>query len=222
MIQRDYLVRQVQQLTQMLVRLVFRKRERRYDEALRDIQKAGELFLGLDVHAVQVLTPESVRQALRVRTADDAALTGLVAELLCHQGDCFAETGRPADAHASYQLALHLYLDAFTAAPDVRPAGLLGRIDDLLDTLEPFDLPPETARLLFRYFDATRRYARAEDLLFHLADTQPSRALYDEGIAFFERLLHTSYRYLHAGNLPYEEVREGLTAFREKFPALPS
>ena len=59
----------------------------------------------------------------------------------------------------------------------------------------------------------------AEDLLFHLADHHPTPALFAEGVAFFERLLGKSYRYLKAGNLPYEEVKEGLAAFRQKIEA---
>ena len=54
----------------------------------------------------------------------------------------------------------------------------------------------------------------------HLADEQPTAKLYDEGVAFFDRLLNTSYRYLKAGNLPYEEVKEGLAAFQEKMASV--
>ncbi len=217
MFQKDYIMRLVQQLSQALTRILFQKDSKQYQQALEEIQKSGQLFLGLDLNAIGAFSYEDLHDALRIRNAQDAEHVSLVAELLRHQGDCFAFEGQPEAAHQSYALALTLYLDLGTAAnPGPQLADLPARIDLLLYSLDPLALDAAVRLKLFRYFDAAGRYAEAEDLLFHLADEQPSPALYDEGLAFFDRLLHTSYRHLKAGNLPYEEVKEGLAAFREK------
>ncbi len=213
--QEDFILRQIRQLTQILAQVLFRKKNEQYQQALEDIRQAGQLFLGLDLHAIEVLTYEALQEALRVRHAQDAEHVALVAELLHHQGDCFAREGHAEAARQSYGLALHGYLDLFGA-----DAQLPNAIDALLEALDPpLDLPPDTQRLLFRYLDATGRYARAEDALFRLADDAPTDDLLAEGVAFFERLLRVPYRRLKAGNLPYEEVKEGLAAFRKKCDA---
>lgn len=209
-------MRQIQQLTQALMQILFRKENKQYAEALEDIQRSGELFLGLDLHAVEALSYEQLQEALRVNNAREAQYTSLVAELLHHQGDCFLFEGLPEAARRSYSLALDLYLDLFVSPKGPRLADLPERIDQLLETLNPLTLDPATQWMLFRYFDAMGRYADAENILFYLADEHPTDELFTEGLAFFERLLRKSHRYLTAGNLPYAEVKDGLAAFRQK------
>ena len=216
MFQKDYVMRLVQQLSQALTQILFRKDSKQYQEALEDIQQAGQLFLGLDLNAVQAFSYEDLQAALHVKNAQDAEHVSLVAELLRHQGDCFVLEGEPESARRSYAFALTLYLDLGTGGTGPQLADLSDRIDFLVDQLDPLTLAPDVQVKLFRYLAAAGRYADAEDLLFHLADEHPTPALYTEGLAFFERLLRTSCRHLKAGNLPYEEVKEGLAAFREK------
>ena len=216
MIEKDYIMRIVQQMTQVLAQVLFRKNSGQYQEALGEIQHAGRLFLGLDLNAVEVIGYEDLQRALRVKKAHDAEHVSILAELLRHQGDCFDFEGDPAAARRSYTLALDLYLDLATSDQRFHLADLAARIDLLLDHLDPLSLDADTQLKLFRYLDTAGRYAAAEDLLFRLADEHPTPQLYDEGIAFFDRLLKKSYRYLKAGNLPYEEVKEGRAAFRQK------
>ena len=220
MIQKDYIMRIVQQMTQVLAQVIFRKSSGQYQEALEEVGKAGKLFLGLDLNAVEVIGYDALKRALRVKKATDAEHVSLVAELLRHQGDCFDFEGDLAAARRSYTLALDLYLDLGTSDQRFQLADLSARVDLLLDHLDSLSLDAETQLKLFRYLDTAGRYAAAEDVLFRLADEHPTPHLYDEGIAFFDRLLKTSYRYLKAGNLPYEEVKEGLAAFQQKMASV--
>ena len=222
MFREDYIMRMIRQLSQALTRVLFQKDSKQYQDALEEIQHTGKLFLGLDFRAIHTITYEDLQEALRAKNAQDAEHVSLIAELLRHQGDCFAFERHPEAARQSYILALDLYLDLFTARPTAQLADLTARIDLLLDHLDPLALDADMQRALFHFFDAEGRYAEAEDLLFHLADEHPTPELYAEGVAFFERLLGKSYRYLKAGNLPYEEVKEGWAAFREKMDAAAS
>jgi hypothetical protein len=218
MIREDYLMRHLRQFTEILAQVLLRKKNGAYEQALEDIQLSGQNLLAIDLHAIEAITYKGLQDALRVHKITDAPSTALVAELLLHQGDCFAETGRSEAAAQSRTLALHLYLDLYTSGKWENAADHLPTIDALLDHFpDPFVLDPDTQHLLFRYLDATGRYARAEDVLFHLAATHPSRKLYNDGYDFFQRLLRTPYRRLMAGNLPYEEVKQGFETFRERF-----
>jgi len=214
----DYIVRLVRQLSQALARILFQKDSKQYQDALEEIQRTGKLFFGLDLSAIHTITYEELQEALRVKNAQDAEHVSLMAELLRHQGDCFAFERHPEMARRSYTLALDLYLDLFASDQGAQLADLTARIDYLLEYLDPLALDAETQRTLFRYLDAVGHYADAEDLLFLLADQHPTPALFAEGVAFFERLLRKSHRYLKAGNLPYKEVKEGWSAFRQKMP----
>ncbi len=219
MFREDYIMRLVRQLSQALTQILFQKDNKQYQDALEEIQRTGKLFFGLDLSAIHTITYEDLQEALRAKNAQDVEHVSLVAELLRHQGECFDFERHPEAARQSYTLALDLYLDLFASLQNTQLADLTARIDLLLEHLDPLTLDAETQRALFRYFDAVGRYGDAEDVLFHLADEQPTPELYAEGMAFFERLLGKSYRYLKAGNLPYEEVKEGLAAFRQKMEA---
>ena len=219
MLHRDHLVRQINRLTQVLAQVIFRKQQGQHEKALDDIRRTGELFLGLDLQASRMLTSEALQEALRVHDADDAEQTALIAELLYHQGDCFAVQGLADQAEASFRLALHLYLDLFASRQTTAPADLTERLDTLLRAIDLFTLPSDTLLTVFLYLDETGKFARAEDILFHLADTAPSPALFETGMAFFKRLLkETPYRRLEAGGLPYQEAVDGLNAFKQKWP----
>ncbi|HMB91990.1 MAG TPA: DUF6483 family protein [Rhodothermales bacterium] len=223
MIREDYLMRHLRQFTQILAQVLLRKKNGAYEQALEDIQLTGQNLLEIDLHAIEAITYEGLQNALRVHKITDAPSTALVAELLLHQGDCFAEIGQTEAATQSRTLALHLYLDLYTSGKWENATDHLPTIDALLNHFpDPFVLDPDTQHLLFRYLDATGHYARAEDVLFHLAAARPNRTLYNEGYDFFQRLLRTPYRRLKAGNLPYEEVREGFETFKEQFSSTAS
>ena len=215
----DYIMRQIRQLSQALTKLLFLKDSKQYQDALDEIQHTGKLFFGLDLNAIHTITYEELQEALRAKNAQDVEHVSLLAELLRHQGECFDYELHPEAARQSYTLALDLYLDLFASGQNTQFADLTARIALLLEHLDPLTLDAETQGAVFRFFDAVGRYSDAEDLLFHLADEHPTPALFAEGMAFFERLLGKSYRYLKAGNLPYEEVKEGLAAFRQKVEA---
>ena len=219
MFREDFIMRQIRQLSQALTKLLFLKDSKQYQDALDEIQHTGKLFFGLDLNAIHTITHEELQEALRAKNAQDVEHVSLLAELLRHQGECFDYELHPEAARQSYTLALDLYLDLFASGQNTQFADLTARIDLLLEHLDPLTLDAETQGGVFRFFDTVGRYGDAEDLLFHLADHHPTPALFAEGVAFFERLLGKSYRYLKAGNLPYEEVKEGLAAFRQKVEA---
>lgn len=215
MMREDYIVRQLRQFFQVLAQAVFRKQEQQYDEALKDIQDAGQLFLGLDLGAIHRLSYDDLREALQVKNMDGVEHASVVAELLHVQGECFEFQQIPERARVSYQMAVRLYLDLATSDKGELPLDLIAKTDALLGRFDFRDLERETQHLLFRYLFDQGRFAESEDVLFVLAE-QPSRDLYAEGVDFYKRLMQTPYKKLQAGRLPWEEVKEGLAAFKQK------
>jgi len=107
-----------------------------------------------------------------------------------------ARTEDPAVVHAE----LH---EALAQAED--------RAEHLLTELETIDLPRDTILRLFRYRAATGRFAEAENALFDLVERDlANSAVIDEGRAFYRRLLDLEAEQLAAGELPRDEVNDGL------------
>jgi len=66
MIQRDYIVRQIQQFTQALARVLFRKEQHEFEEALAEIQTTGQLHLQLNLNNLRVVTHDDLVAALHM------------------------------------------------------------------------------------------------------------------------------------------------------------
>ena len=49
MIERDYLMRMIQMLAQVLARILFLKNKREYPESIAEIQKASKKILGIEI-----------------------------------------------------------------------------------------------------------------------------------------------------------------------------
>jgi len=215
MIERDYLMRIVHQLSQALTQVLFRKRAEEYDEALLELQRTGQLFLDLDPGVLHTVTYEDLYNALTERDLARVEAASLVAELFRQQGEIFARQGLPDAAAHSAHLALRLYLHLFVTHDELRTPDYVARIDGLLEEVDPYALPRDAQHALFQYYDALGRFAKAEDILFILACV-PEAALYEEGLAFYNRLRSTSYKRLQQGGLSFPEIVEGLEAFHRQ------
>ena len=212
MFQRDHIVRQLRQFSQVLAEVMFRKRNQEYDAALAEIQRAGEQFFGLDSGRFRALTSDDFLAALGGEASFNAEAAAFLAELLRLQGELLGLRGEAPGP--SFEQALLLYLDAFDHDPVFRSPDTLARIDAVLEQAGPLSAPALSR--LFPYFEAVGRYDRAEDTLFRLAE-RGDVDCYDDGLAFFERLRRLSFTKLRRGGLPLKEVEEGLRAFRRQF-----
>ncbi|NBC16041.1 MAG: hypothetical protein GVY18_01855 [Bacteroidetes bacterium] len=215
MFRQDVLMRQVQQLTQALAQVIFRVRQREFDEALQMIQQAGQEALGLDLTAAHTLHADDVAEALDVESDPGIEQAHLVAELLYWQGRSFEEQdadGLAELADRSYALALRTYLDTPPDALDLHHGEY---VDALRRRVDLTALPDDVQRTLVRYLEALGRFAAAEDVLFELAEA-PSPAVRDAGLAFYDRLLALPDDRLDAGGLPRAEVQEGRAAFQAR------
>ena len=217
MFQRDYIVRQLQQLTQVLARVLFRKENHQFEEALAEIQEAGQLHLQLNLDNLRVITYDDLVAALHLGDHFDTDTASYLAELLRQQGELHLLLHHaPEDAHLSFEHALHLYLDVFFEDARFRSPDFLARIDALLHQTETDAFSLDTQRRLFLFYETTGRFDKAEDTLFSMAE-HPNADCLAEGLAFFERLRKLPLAKLRRGGLPYKEVEEGRLAFRQLF-----
>jgi hypothetical protein len=109
-------------------------------------------------------------------------------------------------------MALTLYLETFSLFRHEALGQTENRAEHLLTELETIDLPRDTILRLFRYRAATGRFAEAENALFDLVERGlANSAVIDEGRAFYRRLLDLEDEQLAAGELPRDEVIDGMT-----------
>jgi hypothetical protein len=137
--------------------------------------------------------------------------TLLGATLLREAGDIAIATGRHDEGRAQYLKALHLLLEMRDESEASELPEFVPKVEMLVAALDAAPLPLSTHALLMRHYEATGQFAKAEDALYAMLEVEPGNArLIEFGNAFYRRLLGQSDTALAAGNLPRNEVEEGL------------
>jgi hypothetical protein len=84
-------------------------------------------------------------------------------------------------------------------------------IKELVDELADYELPAHLQSHLFRYYEQTGFYDKAENTLYDLLQANMSSSqIHAQGRDFYQRLLAKSDEDLQAGNFSREEAYEGL------------
>ena len=217
MIRRDYILRMIEELSQILARTRQQIAARRFGEAREELDEVFEELTGADAEAVGKLSETELMAKL---TLDGPTLvlrekTLILIALLQEAGQLHIAQGRESEGQACWLKALNLLLTLKLQDADLEFPEFVPKIDFLRDELRDTTLPLETLAALWRHHERSGEYARAEDSLALLLEAEPQNtALQTEAQAFYERLLRQSDSALAAGNLPRDEVQAGLAQLR--------
>jgi len=210
MIRSDYIMRMIEQLSRVLVQIVFHKKNGEYELAVIQINTALKSLVGLDPEIIRTLPAEEIIRLLHIGDQLEAGKCLVIAKLLKERTEIL-QLSDPTNQSLSesYQKSLSLYLEAILSIPDFKETEYLQDVNELISLLEGSMLSQSVKFKLFRYYDWSGEYARADNLLFELIEVD-----YPEiktiGILFYRRLQKKSDADLVLGGLPRPEVEEGL------------
>jgi hypothetical protein len=195
-VQRDYLLRMIEQLGVFIAGLRGKRLAADWDAFDAELADGYARFSGLQPSLVHALSEDDLVTMLSARGAIDLDRWWGLGELLREEG-----------------LALELLEEA-----DEMPRQL--RVDDLealIDRLAGFDLSVTTRGLLIEYLVTTNRLDRAENVVsWSLDEEDPTGARHDEAEAFYRTILRYSDEALEAGGLSRAEVEAALEQLQEE------
>jgi hypothetical protein len=225
LVQRDYLMRIIEQFVEVLNHVLHLRRGGSLQEARLYIEQHIGRLVGIEPEDVATRSAAELTAEIRGRLSRHqqpqlvsdqlVVLAGLLHES-AHISD---EAGDQPRALEERLKALDLYVEVLTVdEPGCAPAE--AAVDVILEELP--DLPaPATMRKLVDVFEASGRFDEAEDWLFHLIDATPdNEKLLTDGIAYYERLLTLDDAALREGGLPADEALAGLADLLERQAAL--
>jgi hypothetical protein len=215
-IRRDYILRTIAELVQVLARVVSLKSRQEYEQALREIDRALRDLRDASGPAPNEVSLEDWIALCRKHEQTASGLMMAVADLLREQGDLLARQNNIAAGRRSDTLALGLFLEAVLSGETFVSVELLDKVDRLFEIVRESLQETHVWRRLVKYFEARGRYAMAEDALFAWRETGDAAAR-PEGTAFYNRLLSLSDAELENGDLPRGEVNQGLHEFLGSF-----
>lgn len=210
-VQRDYIMRIIEQLGQVIATVVGLRRSGYEDQALAAIVREAGQLLGVDLEALRSLNPADGLRALHaarltVAGASDCEWWIAITVLLEEATELHRLRGEEDDARHTEQLA-GLALDQIPV--DDESTATLNTLIAASDGAEP--LPTSLRTVIWLYHERAGAYAQAEDWLFDLLESgPPGDDLVRRGAAFYQRLDDLTDDELIRGGLPRAEVQEGL------------
>lgn len=222
MVQRDYILRLIEQFGQFWAALVRLRRDGQHRDALALIDQGLRQFLGLDTGAIDALSADELIGLIglgysprlgRGWLIDRLTVFGLLLREEGEARDALGDRERGDDrALKALQVCLAALVEGIGTAP-----GAAEAIEPLVARLAGHPLPPLTVDQLWQHYERAGLFAKAEDWLFALLDDdQAPDDLVARGLAFYERLGARDDRELLLGDLPREEVAAGAAELRAR------
>ena len=208
MINRDYILRMIEQLARFLSGALLLKDSKKYSESIAEVKKAGKMFLGLNPEAMDALSDKDLIRLWRVAQDLDAEKCALAAQIFKAEGEIYEDQDEQQKAVASYFKSLSLLTETINFLKEKIPSELIASVDFLAERLDVALLPVSLQQKLFTTYGTIGRFAKAEDLLFEMIEEDPAFA--HEGKQFYEQLLKRSDEELEKGSLSRAEVLESL------------
>jgi len=210
MIQKDYIMRMIEQLSGVLIKILFNKQTKDYVQAFFEINSAYKNLLGLDPEYIKALSEDEIVGMLTSNGSIDAEKSIIIAELLREEAEIIElENGLNNTVFDMFHKSFYLYIEAIKCNSIYKQNEYLKKIDKIVEKMKEYELPGHIQFRLFQYYEIIGCFGKAEDILYELIDSKYPNILF-EGKSFYWRLLNKSDKELIAGNLPRNEVNEGL------------
>lgn len=208
MLRRDYLVRMIEEMTEMIGKIFNLKQQRKTIEALWELDEWYQRQFRLNSSLLRSLSAIDIVELFRSGGILEGDQLQSLARMLREEGDVYLISGELDEGIIRHMKALHLYLAALLNGADRKLWNIDGEIRELLGLLQGYRLPNDTERLLLQYEEEQGRFDLAENALFRLLKSGGLTKI--EATTFYERLLEYDASMLEQGGLPLVEVREGL------------
>jgi hypothetical protein len=147
---RDYILRIIDEVDELLSRVIFQRSKNRPEDAMQSVVQAGERLFGLDANQLFQFTPE--QQFVILTEHESPEIAGqkvlLFAALNAEAGKIYTTMGNPRMARSCLINALRFTLKAQASFPTENPPGYAPKVPDLLDALKDAPLDADTAALL--------------------------------------------------------------------------
>lgn len=157
MTQKDYILRIAENVGRALAQIIYDREIHDYQGALSLIDELFKQTVGAGSGFMHAVSDETVLAMLTLLGILNLEKALLVATLLKAEGDIYEDQGDPDAAYDSYLKALNLFLEIVLRDDHLHDLRCSPEVEYLLSKLEAYDLPLDTRRLLFQYYEQNGR-----------------------------------------------------------------
>ncbi|MDP4179304.1 MAG: DUF6483 family protein [Bacillota bacterium] len=217
MIKNDYILKIIEAIGDFLKRIVELLSKEEFIDAENEMNETMQRLSGLSADTVEVLSYEQLISLMKLdwETGNNKCL--VIGIILTKKGDKAALMNDTDKSCNYYFKALNILINTFDTDVDERLTKYFSFIDYLIDKLEEYEFSLELDEKILKYYEYISRYDKAEDLLFDMLEKNNwDQSLVISGVQFYERLLEKDEDELVNGNLPIDEVKQGIEDLKVK------
>lgn len=211
MIKNDLLATKMKQLSEVITKVLTLNEDNNLGESHLVINEAYRQLIGLNSELVEKLPYEDIINLISAYESAEIVKLIILAELLKLSSDLNYIEGKTDIGLNNAYKSLNVYIKA-VLMDDETTIGLCKKnIDKIIERVSEYQIPLEGMIGIFKYYEIVDRFDKAEDILYEILEVSDNPTeMAQEGINFYNRLLDKNEEELEQGNLPLDEVNDGI------------
>jgi tetratricopeptide (TPR) repeat protein len=186
------------------------------EKAKERVNKELKALVGLDIGTVDVFSFNSIEGLISKEMQYNAEKFIAFGCLMRFQGLISAKENKENMKIQYYEKSIEGFYKAYTEDDEINPKYL----DDAVDVareLGNYELSLDIDKKIFKLYEISNKLDKAEDTLFYmLRKTDNDGSIILEGMKFYSRLKKEEHAKLAKGNLPIEEVEDGISELERR------
>lgn len=186
------------------------------DSAIEKINSSLLATTGLKLSTIKILSFESLKQMIEDENEHNGYKYLAMGVYLALYAKVLRLKNKEDDAYENELKSLHSLYIAYTI-DDEMDKMLLSNLKDMFVSLSSYNLELSCDKEMFYLYEISGMYDKAEDTLFYiLRKTDNDSAELINGMKFYNRLKLIDEETLKEGNLPLDEVMDGIDEIEKR------
>ncbi|SFD06272.1 DUF6483 family protein [Clostridium uliginosum] len=184
-------------------------------KAKNAINKQLKNLVGLEIETIDTLSFNSIEDIINRDSYYNVWKYIALGELLKLQGFVCLKEKDELMMIKYYQKSLQAFYKAYDEE-DLDDQKYLDDANSLMNDLREYDLLMEDDKQIFKLYELTNQFDKAEDVLFYIIEkSNNDKDIILEGLEFYNRLKGKTKEILINGNLPENEVEDSYTELKK-------
>jgi len=186
------------------------------EKAKERVNKELKALVGLDIGTVDVFSFDTLDGLISKEMQYNAEKFIAFACLMKLEGQISNKENNENSKIQYYEKSLDGFYKAYTEDDETNSKYLDDAVE-VASELINFELSLDTDKKIFKIYELAHKLDKAEDTLFYmLRKTNDDRSMVLEGMRFYNRLKERELDELVLGNLPIEEVEDGISELERR------
>ena len=179
------------------------------------IEEQLKALVGLNIETISTLSFQSVKDIITRENEFNFEKYIALGELLRLQGKLDIHFNELAEGLIYYLKALKSFIEAKEEDGDLEE-NILINMEEINEEVSKYELDYDDSIALFKSYEITGKYDKAEDILYELINTaEDKEEVISLGVNFYNKIINLSDEELSKSNFSVEEAKEGLNQIKK-------